>query len=49
MSKIRTDTAMMATKQPKLNAQVIMIKNLQNMHEKSLPRAHAGEREGGWN
>ena len=33
LNKIRTDIAMMATK---LNAQVI-IKNLQNMHEKSLP------------
>ena len=32
VSKIRTDIAMMGTK---LNAQVI-IKNLQNMHEKSL-------------
>jgi hypothetical protein len=33
VSKARSDIAMMATK---LNAQVI-IKNLQNMHEKSLP------------
>ncbi len=41
-NKIRTDIAMMATK---LNAQVI-IKNLQNMHEKSLPPTGRGE---GWN
>ena len=40
MSKIRTDIAMMATK---LNAQVI-IKNLQNMHEKSLPPTGARKR-----
>ena len=40
MSKIRTDIAMMATK---LNAQVI-IKNLQNMHEKSLPPTGARRR-----
>ena len=42
LNKIRTDIAMMATK---LNAQVI-IKNLQNMHEKSLPPTVRGE---GWN
>ena len=40
MSKIRTDIAMMATK---LNAQVI-IKILQNMHEKSLPPTGARRR-----
>jgi hypothetical protein len=40
MNKIRTDIAMMATK---LNAQVI-IKNLQNMHEKSLPPTGARRR-----
>ena len=42
VSKVRSDIAMMATK---LNAQVI-IKNLQNMHEKSLPPTGRGE---GWN
>ena len=40
MSKVRSDIAMMATK---LNAQVI-IKNLQNMHEKSLPPTGARRR-----
>jgi hypothetical protein len=40
LNKIRTDIAMMATK---LNAQVI-IKNLQNMHEKSLPPTGARRR-----
>ena len=40
LNKIRTDIAMMATK---LNAQVI-IKNLQNMHEKSLPSTGARKR-----
>jgi hypothetical protein len=31
-----------------LNAQVrVIIKSLQNMHEKSLPRQRAREREGG--
>jgi hypothetical protein len=40
VSKIRTDIAMMGTK---LNAQVI-IKNLQNMHEKSLPPTGARRR-----
>jgi hypothetical protein len=40
LSKIRTDIAMMAIK---LNAQVI-IKNLQNMHEKSLPPTGTGAR-----
>jgi len=40
VSKVRSDIAMMATK---LNAQVI-IKNLQNMHEKSLPPTGARRR-----
>jgi hypothetical protein len=40
VSKIRTDVAMMGIK---LNAQVI-IKNLQNMHEKSLPPTGARTR-----
>ncbi len=40
VSKVRSDIAMMATK---LNAQVI-IKNLQNMHEKSLPPTGAAAR-----
>jgi hypothetical protein len=40
VSKVRSDIAMMATK---LNAQVI-IKNLQNMHEKSLPPMGARRR-----
>ena len=40
VNKIRTDIAMMAIK---LNAQVI-IKNIQNMHEKSLPPTGARRR-----
>ena len=40
VNKIRTDIAMMGTK---LNAQV-SIKNLQNMHEKSLPPTGARKR-----
>ncbi len=40
VSKVRSDIAMMATK---LNAQVI-IKNLKNMHEKSLPPTGARRR-----
>ena len=40
VSKVRSDIAMMATK---LNAQVA-IKNLQNMHEKSLPPTGARRR-----
>ena len=44
VSKIRTDIAMMGAK---LNAQVI-IKNLQNMHEKSLtPTGHGSAKEDG--
>jgi hypothetical protein len=38
VNKIRTDIAMMGTK---LNAQVIIIKNLWSMHEKSLPPTRA--------
>ncbi len=45
VNKIRTDIAMLGTK---LNAQV-SIKNLQNMHAKSLPpTAGPRERERGW-
>ncbi len=44
VNKTRTDMAMIGTK---LNARVI-IKNLQNMHAKSLPPTGA-EREGEWN
>jgi hypothetical protein len=40
VNKIRTDIAMIGTK---LNAQVI-IKNLQNMHAKSLPPRATGAR-----
>jgi hypothetical protein len=44
VNKIRTDIAMLGTK---LNAQVI-IKNLQNMHAKSLRLSRPRERERGW-
>ena len=48
VNKIRTDIAMIGTKLSNLNAQVI-IKNLQNMHAKSLPpTAGPRERERGW-
>ena len=43
VNKIRTDVAMIGTK---LNAQVI-IKNLQNMHAKSLPPTEGSARENG--
>jgi hypothetical protein len=45
VNKIRTDIAMLGTK---LNAQVI-IKNLQNMHAKSLPPTGEGDSEWSWN
>ena len=44
MNKIRTDIATIGTK---LNAQVT-IKNLQNMHAKSLRHFRPQEREGEW-